>query len=167
MYVLLYVVKRWEFCEDNVDINIRNYCRVVSMAQCNAVLLVLCSTAVSLVVGVAQFVPPNLRDLVLCGVRSTPELTQWDVIFYKGAFLFLFYCVFTSYWKKNLLKNKRKSGCSFRNVFTHWGWTAWENLEPTSCAHIALLSSFVGSLLYYIYYILFSVFRTAAVVSMK
>ena len=67
------------------------------MAQCNAVLLVLCSTAVSLVVGVAQFVPPNLRDLVLCGVRSTPELTQWDVIFYKGAFLFLFYCVFTSY----------------------------------------------------------------------
>ena len=148
MYVLLYVVKRWEFCEDNVDINIRNYCRVVSMAQCNAVLLV-CSTAVSLVVGVAQFVPPNLRDLVLCGVRSTPELTQWDVIFNKGAFLFLFYWVFTSYWKKNLLTNvsdKRKQGFSFRNVFTHWGWTAWENLEPTSCAHIALLSSFVGSL---------------------
>ena len=154
MYVLLYVVKRWEFCEDNVDINIRNYCRVVSMAQCNAVLLV-CSTAVSLVVGVAQFVPPNLRDLVLCGVRSTPELTQWDVIFNKGAFLFLFYCVFTSYWKKSLLKNKRKQGCSFRNVFTHWGWTAWENLEPTSCAHIALLSSFVGSLLYYILYTFF------------
>ena len=66
------------------------------MAQCNAVLLV-CSTAVSLVVGVAQFVPPNLRDLVLCGVRSTPELTQWDGIFDKRAFLFLFYCVFTSY----------------------------------------------------------------------
>ena len=108
-----------------------------------------CSTAVSLVVGVAQFVPPNLRDLVLCGVRSTPELTQWDVIFDKGAFLFFFYCVFTTYWKKKILKNKRKSGCSFRKVFTHWGWTAWENLEPTSCAHIALLSSFVGSLLYY------------------
>ena len=67
------------------------------MAQCNAVLLVLCSTAVSLVVGVAQFVPPNLQDLVLCGVRSTPELTQWDVIFDKGAFLFFFYCVFTTY----------------------------------------------------------------------
>ena len=66
------------------------------MAQCNAVLLV-CSTAVSLVVGVAQFVPPNLRDLVLCGVRSTPELTQWDVIFNKGEFLLMFYCVFTSY----------------------------------------------------------------------
>ena len=108
-----------------------------------------CTTAVSLVVGVAQFVPPNLRDLVLCGVRSTPELTQWDVIFYKGAFLFFFYCVFTSYWKKILWKAKRNQDCSFRNVFTHWGWTAWENLEPTSCAHIALLSSFVGSLLYY------------------
>ena len=66
------------------------------MAQCNAVLLV-CSTAVSLVVGVAQFVPPNLRDLVLCGVRSTPELTQWDVILDKGAFLFLFYFVLTSF----------------------------------------------------------------------
>ena len=115
-----------------------------------------CSTAVSLVVGVAQFVPPNLRDLVLCGVRSTPELTQWDVIFYKGAFLFfstailVLLCFHGLLIKKNLLKNKRKQGYSFRNVFTHCGWTAWENLEPTSCAHIALLSSFVGSLLYYI-----------------
>ena len=59
-----------------------------------------CSTAVSLVVGVAQFVPPNLRDLVLCGVRSTPELTKWGVIFNKGAFLFLTYCVSTSHCKK-------------------------------------------------------------------
>ena len=71
------------------------------MAQCNAVLLV-CSTAVSLVVGVAQFVPPNLRDLVLCGVRSTPELTQWDVISNKGAFLLLFYCLFPRFIEKKV-----------------------------------------------------------------
>ena len=86
------------------------------MAQCNAVLLV-CSTAVSLVVVVAQFVPPNLRDLVLCGVRSTPEMTQWGVIFSKGAFLFLFYCVSTSYCKKNLLGKQMQTRLLFQKYF--------------------------------------------------